>query len=343
MKSLHQILSEFIHDAEHFDIKSFGTGLIHHTYVVSRDKTPVYILQALNYQVFKNPNAISSNISILENHLQQNHPDVIFPTYVKTLSGESYCYDLYQPYRLSLFIANSHSIDSCTNPDQAFEAAFQFGKFTSLFETLNMRELQDTIPQFHDLNFRWKQFEDCLKNGNQERIHFSQSEIGIISENRFIVDDYSTLISDGSLQLRVTHHDSKISNVLFDYQNKGICVIDLDTTMPGFFISDLGDMFRTYLAEATEEEQDFEKIIVRKSYYDAIIHGYSVAMEKSLTQTEKNLLNYSGEFMIYMQALRFLTDFINNDIYYGSKYELHNFNRAKNQLKLLSEFRTLIS
>lgn len=343
MSSLHQILSAFISDANDFDIRPFGTGLIHRTYVVAKNNQPVYILQALNHHVFKNPDAIAANISEMGNYLRQNHPNEVFPGFISTLNGEFYHYDNHQPYRLSSFIKGSHTIDTCTNPEQAYEAAFQFGKFTSLFSNLNMNHLQETISQFHDLAFRWKQFEDCLEKGNHERIIISKNEINFIRQNKFIVDKYSTLISDNSLQLRVTHHDTKISNVLFDDQNKGICVIDLDTTMPGYFMSDVGDMFRTYLSEANEEEQDIEKVIARKSYYNAIIDGYSTAMSGLLLDKEKEFLQFSGECMIYMQSLRFLTDFINNDIYYGAKYELHNFNRAKNQLKLLKEFQHISS
>jgi hypothetical protein len=123
--------------------------------------------------------------------------------------------------------------------------------------------------------------------------------------------------------------------VLFDANNKGICVIDLDTVMPGYFISDVGDMLRTYLSPVSEEETDFSKIEVRDSFYSAIVAGYYAEMKDELTEVEKQHFFYAGEFMIYMQALRFLTDYFNDDRYYGSSYEGHNRNRAENQLVLL--------
>jgi hypothetical protein len=123
--------------------------------------------------------------------------------------------------------------------------------------------------------------------------------------------------------------------VLFDKNNKGLCVIDLDTVMPGYFISDVGDMMRTYLSPVSEEEKEFEKIIVRNDFFEAIIEGYGGEMNDELTTVEKDYFLFSGKFMIYMQALRFLTDYLNNDIYYGAKYEGHNLIRAKNQLTLL--------
>ncbi|HYK56947.1 MAG TPA: aminoglycoside phosphotransferase family protein, partial [Flavisolibacter sp.] len=129
----------------------------------------------------------------------------------------------------------------------------------------------------------------------------------------------------------------KISNVLFDSEGKGICVIDLDTVMPGYFISDVGDMMRTYLSPVSEEETDFSKIIIREEFYKAIVQGYYSEMKEELTETEKQYFFYAGKFMIYMQALRFLTDHINDDVYYGAKYEGHNFARAHNQVILLQQ------
>ena len=131
------------------------------------------------------------------------------------------------------------------------------------------------------------------------------------------------------------HHDTKISNVLFDKKNRGLCIIDLDTVMPSFFISDVGDMMRTYLSPVSEEEKDFSKIEVRDEFFEAIVRGYLHDMNDELSAIEKNYFVYAGKFLIYMQALRFLTDYFNNDVYYGSKYPQQNFVRANNQIVLL--------
>ena len=148
-------------------------------------------------------------------------------------------------------------------------------------------------------------------------------------------------LQDRAYQLRVTHHDTKINNVLFNEDKKGICPIDLDTVMPGYFISDLGDMFRTYLSPGSEEETDLEKIFARKDFKDAIIEGYLSQMADQLTSKEKELIPYAGEFMIFMQAIRFLSDFLNGDVYYGIRYEMNNFDRTKNQLHLLKSYQRL--
>ena len=141
---------------------------------------------------------------------------------------------------------------------------------------------------------------------------------------------------------RVTHHDTKISNVLFDGQDKGICVIDLDTVMPGYFLSDVGDMFRTYSCPVSEEEKNLYLVMVRKDFMQAIEKGYLSAMTDELSQFEKDHLYFGGEMLIYMQAIRFISDYLNNDIYYGSRYPGHNLVRTQNQVRLLEEFQKAI-
>ena len=146
---------------------------------------------------------------------------------------------------------------------------------------------------------------------------------------------FQSLQTNPSVRKRVTHHDTKISNVLFDRKGNGICIIDLDTVMAGLFISDVGDMMRTYLSPANEEVKDFNRIEVREDYFKAIVQGYLSAMHDELTADERQLFYYAGTFLVYMQAIRFLADYCNDDVYYGSRYEGQNFVRAMNQLTLL--------
>ena len=153
-----------------------------------------------------------------------------------------------------------------------------------------------------------------------------------------IVTEYEKIKMLSDFKLRFTHHDSKINNVLFDKDNNGLCVIDLDTVMPGYFISDVGDMMRTYISPVSEEEKDFSKIVIRKEYYNAIVDGYMSEMKDELTEVEKKHFFYAGKFSIYMQALRFLTDYLNDDKYYGSAYPGQNLIRASNQIVLLQKF-----
>jgi Ser/Thr protein kinase RdoA (MazF antagonist) len=332
-----QVLSKYGIHAESAAVQVFGTGLINHTWKI-RSEEKNYILQRINEQVFTNPNAIASNIQSVNIYLQQNSPEYFFVTPVVTLSGALMVHVTEAGggyYRLFPFVNGSHSKDVVQNAGQAFEAAVQFGRFTRLLSGFDAEKIHITLPSFHDLGLRYVQFEDALKTGSQERVIESKDLISSIQNQKGIVDEFTFIQMNPSFKKRVTHHDTKISNVLFDSSDKSICVIDLDTLMPGYFISDVGDMMRTYLPTVSEEEKDFSKIEVRNDVYKAIVTGYYSEMGDELSDVEKGYFFYAAKFMIYMQALRFLTDHINNDVYYGAKYPGHNFVRAGNQLTLL--------
>ena len=338
---MQEILSAFLGTNHELDTIPFGNGLIHSTYKVQNNGKSLYILQKLNTSVFKNPLDIADNLDHLSAFLVSRQQEVFFPMPMHTLKGEPYAHQQGEYYRLTPFVPNSRSFDSCNSPDEAYEAALQFGRFTSSFEGFDIRLLKPSIPGFHDLSFRWKQFNESLSNGIPERIQLAGNEIKLVMDNSHIVDRFNAVLQDRAYQLRVTHHDTKINNVLFNEDKKGICPIDLDTVMPGYFISDLGDMFRTYLSPGSEEETDLEKIFARKDFKDAIIEGYLSKMADQLTSKEKELIPYAGEFMIFMQAIRFLADFLNGDVYYGIRYEMNNFDRTKNQLHLLKSYQRL--
>lgn len=334
-----QILSAYDLNENQFKIEQVGFGLINQTWRLKNSHED-YILQRVNDNIFKKPLSIACNIGMLADYLLERYPDYLFTVPIKTkdnkgmvfLPGNGY-------YRLAHFVKQSHTIDAAESPQQAYEAAKQFGKFTKLLSNFPVEKLQITLPDFHNLSLRYNQFLEALDSGNKERIKQSAEMIDFIKANKNIVDIYVEILANPAFKLRVTHHDTKISNVLFDNNDKGLCVIDLDTVMPGYFISDVGDMMRTYLSPVTEEEKDFTKINIRADYFVAIYKGYMTEMNEELTSEEKDHFIYSGKFMIYMQAIRFLTDHLNNDIYYGAKYPDHNFARAGNQVALLSRLK----
>lgn len=315
-------------------VESLNSGLINNTWKISNGEQ--FILQRINQNVFKQPWQIAENIRTIADHLKKNFPGYLFPVPLKTVDGEEMVHDNKEEYyRLFPFIKGSHTIEVVTHPQQAFEAASQFGKFTRVLSGFEASKLHTTIPDFHNLSLRYQQFENAREHGDKERIKQAKELITAMQERYYLVTTFEKIKSDGTLKQRVTHHDTKISNVLFDANDNGICIIDLDTLMPGYFISDLGDMMRTYLSPANEEEKDFTKIIVREDYFKALVCGYLSAMGKELTKEEQQLVYFSGLFLTYMQGLRFLTDHLNKDSYYGAAYKDHNLVRAGNQMQLL--------
>lgn len=316
-------------------IQSFGSGLIHNTWKIE-DPPRQYILQRINHEVFKEPASIADNITQIASWLEKNHPEYFFVAPLRTNEGQNMVYIPGEGYfRLFPFVKDSLTHDIAQTPQQAFEAAKQFGSFTRMLNSFPVQNLKITLPDFHNLSYRYSQFEEAVRGGNQSRISESEKTIRYLYSCNDILSTYQQIVADNEFKLRVTHHDTKINNVLFDTNEKGICVIDLDTVMPGYFISDVGDMMRTYLSPVSEEEKDFDMITVRENFFYAIARGYLEEMGNELTQAEIDHFVYSGLFMTYMQALRFLTDHLNNDKYYGASYQGHNYIRAMNQVALL--------
>ena len=331
--TLRDVLHEYTINSQ-ATVTPFGSGLINNTWIVN-DAGQNYILQKINDNVFKEPAAIAFNIEYLARHQKEHHPEYKFTEPVAASNGETLVYKENGYYRMFVFIEKSHTIDVVETAQQAYEAATQFGRFTNVFNGIDVNNLKITIPDFHNLSLRYRQFFMAIENGNPGRKRAANSLISSLRHHSPIVDEYERITTGNNFVKRVTHHDTKISNVLFDENDNGICVIDLDTVMPGYFISDVGDMMRTYLSPVSEEETDFSKIGIREDFYEAIVNGYFSEMKDVLTNAERQHFFYAGCFMIYMQALRFLTDYLNNDIYYGEKYPGHNLVRAGNQEALL--------
>lgn len=334
-----EILRNYGLNPGQYEISPFGTGLINRTWRLSTPQKPCYILQQINTAIFKRPDDIADNIRNLGNYLQQHAPGYLFVGALPTRSGSDLYVDAEGRYfRLFPFIPRSHSVEVVRTPEEAFEAARQFAQFTRLLSDFDCSRLHITIPHFHDLSLRYQQFTQALATGNAQRIQETADLIDYLTKQEHLVHTFEAIRKDPGFRIRVMHHDTKISNVLFNEQDKGLCVIDMDTVMPGYFISDVGDMMRTYLSPANEEEQELSKITVRDDFFTAIARGYLGELTNELSATEKKHFVYSGKFIIYMQALRFLTDHLNNDVYYGARYEGHNFMRALNQAVLLQKF-----
>lgn len=318
-----------------------GSGLINTTWKVVT-AAGSYVLQEVNVRVFPHPEQIHANLKLLKDYLRIYAPEYPFIAPLPGINGS----DLLRlsggrVFRLFPFVEGSHTLSVATKPEQAYEAAFQFGRFTGLLDGFDAGRLQVTLPDFHNLSLRYEQFLQSLRTGNPLRIARARDLIEDLMDKEDLVHQYRSFVAGGVFPLRVQHHDTKISNVLLDANGRGIAVIDLDTVMSGYFFSDVGDMMRTYVCPVSEEESDFDHIVVREDYFTAICAGYQDAMGDLLTEAERRSFFLAGQFLIYMQALRFLTDYLNDDVYYGCSYEEQNLVRAGNQVRLLERFNGL--
>jgi len=323
------------------NITVLKSGLINQTIKVET-KDYSYIVQQINTNVFNNPHAIDENIKQIGAYLKVNFPSYTFVNLVPCKQGNTLHVIDEKYFRVFEIVNDSKTIEVVETEHQAFEAAKQFGKFTSLLHNFPLNTLQTTLPNFHNLSLRYNQFLNALKIGNKDRIMKCKSLIQSVENNVNICKKFNHFVSNKNALQRVTHHDTKISNVLFNSDDNAICVIDLDTVMPGYFLSDVGDMIRTYVSPTTEEESNFDKIFIRKEFLQAIKEGYLQEMQFVLTPFEIEHFFFGGETLIFMQALRFLTDYLNNDIYYFTTYKEQNFVRATNQIKLLHELQLSI-
>lgn len=313
------------------------SGLINHTWRITENGKD-WLLQAVNTHVFPRPDWIDENISQLSHYLQIHHPGYIFTSPVAHSGGIGILVHENITYRVFPWIAGSHAKQVLDAAAQAKEAAQCFGAFTQRLAHYPAEQLHIIIPKFHDLSYRFHQFIEALQQGMPARIAECRDAISYLQAQHALVDTYEQFIHHKEALKRVTHHDTKISNVLFDDSDKGICVIDLDTVMPGYYISDVGDMFRTYICPVAEEEADLDKVYVRKDYVEAIVEGYFAEMGTELSAFEKDHVYFGGEMLLYMQALRFLADYLQGDSYYGAKYPTQNKIRANNQIRLLQCF-----
>ena len=313
-------------------------GLINQTFDVNTAQGN-FILQSINTQVFKDPFAIDHNIKAIGQYYNTNRPDQLFTHLVPNFRGETLIACEGKQYRAFKKIEGI-ALDVLTTAAEAKEAAQQFGQFTASLTDFSIGELKVTIPQFHDLALRYHQFEQALIHGDSKRIDTAKDAILFLKSHLSYVKKWIHFTTNKEAHLRVTHHDTKISNVLFKDEN-AICVIDLDTTMPGYFISDVGDMCRTYLCLVNEACQDLNQIKVLPERWTAIQGGYLEAMGDLLTSFEKDHFVFSGQSIIYMQALRFLTDYLQLDQYYKVERPSQNLDRTLNQNQLLIEFNHL--
>ena len=322
------------------------TGHINHTYFLrinGGERPGHHVLQKINGNIFKKPEQVMENIDKVTSHIRNKYEKTgIDPlrrvlTLVPTVTDEKWFIDDKNTvWRTYLFIEKATTYDVAQSPDQAYQAAKAFGEFSSLLSDLPIDQLHETIPDFHNTPKRFEQFEQALANASPERVASAKSEIDFAKSRKGITSKLVDCLKDGSMKLKVTHNDTKLNNVMIDDRSgEGVCVIDLDTVMPGLALYDFGDCVRTATPTGEEDERNLDLIEMDINMFEALVRGYLDSAGESLSPKEIELLAFSGKLITYEIGLRFLADHLNGDVYFKTHRENHNLERARVQFKLV--------
>ena len=335
-QNLAQVASAFFEEGQLIQASPIGAGLIHHTYRLELEIKSIprlFVLQQVNHKIFSNPDAIMKNIALVNAHLSESkYPDTILEA-IRTKAGTWLHQDESGQYwRLFPYIENSTSYNQVETVAQATEAALTFGRYFYYLNTFDPQQLQETIPDFHNTPLRYQLLQQAIREDKMNRKQTCLDLIRDIQAYAWLTQELKQLNLPG----RLTHNDTKINNVLFDqHTQKGIAVIDLDTLMPGTLLTDFGDMVRTFTPTLSEESQAIEAVVLRQDIFEGLCSGFLSLLGEVLLPIEKMHLLTGAKVIIFEQALRFLTDYLQGDTYYSTQYEAQNLYRTKNQWQLL--------
>lgn len=338
-----EILNRFGIEADENEIKPIGNGHINDTFKATDRRTGrAYILQRINHNVFRDVNLLQSNIEKVTAHIRskletQGEKDIDrkVVTLVKlTDSDKTYVRNddgIY--WRVMLMIEDADTRESIT-PENARHAGVAFGRFQEMLIDMD-QEIGESIPDFHNMELRLRQLDDAIITDVAGRLDGVRNLVDELKKRANHACLAERLYRDGKLPKRICHCDTKVNNMLFDSNGEVLCVIDLDTVMPSFMFSDFGDFLRTAANKGEEDDKDLSRVEFDMDIYTAFREGYLESAGGFLTDTEIENLPYAAERFAYMQAVRFLTDYLNGDTYYHIAYPDHNLVRARAQFKLL--------
>jgi hypothetical protein len=338
---LHDLARRFLIQGDFLDAAPYGSGHINDTYCARFSQGGAlvrYIVQRINHHVFRNPVALMENLQRVTAHLQDKlagAPDVsrrrltLLPT---RQGGLWHCDEAGNFWRCYIFIEKARSFDAIKSPRQAFEAAKAFGRFQKLLSDLPAPRLHDTIPDFHHTPNRFARLEQALAADAFNRAQPARPEIQFALRRK----PMTTLLLDAHLPERVTHNDTKINNVMLDDETgEEVCVIDLDTVMPGLALYDFGDLVRTATSPAMEDERDLARVTMQFPMFEALVRGYLSTASDFLTPAERRHLVFAGKLITFEIGIRFLTDFLAGDTYFKVHRDNHNLDRCRTQFKLV--------
>ena len=318
--------------------ENYGHGHINKTFLVTTDTGHRYILQGINNGVFKNVDGLMGNIEAVTEHLlkQTNNPRRVLHL-VKTKWGKSYLHQDGAFWRIFRFVENSICLQAPETTEDFYQSAVAFGRFQQLLKDFPAHTLYETIPNFHNTADRYRFFKETLASDPLGRAASVQKEVDFILAREADAHTIVDLLDAGKLPLRVTHNDTKLNNVMLDADSrKALCVIDLDTVMPGSSLYDFGDAIRFGAATAAEDEKDLSKMEMRLDMFEAFTRGYLSACP-DLTEEERDQMPMGAKLMTLECGVRFLTDYIDGDNYFSTSYEGQNLDRCRTQLKLVAD------
>ena len=340
IENINEILSEFNIETK---TSPYGNGHINDTYLCKGHDD--YIIQRINTDIFKEPVKVMDNITAVTSHLREKiladngDPSRETLNVVKTKSGdnmyvsaEGNCYRVYE------YIKDNITKETAQTPDDLYQVGKAFGRFQNRLSDFPSESLYETIPDFHNTRKRFADFKEAVSNDICKRADSVTEEIEFALLRENITGTVVDLLDEGKLPLRVTHNDTKLNNVLFDSKtNNAICVIDLDTVMPGSLLYDYGDALRFGASSAAEDEKNLDKVYFDLDKFAAFTKGFLAELAPSITEKEKELLPFSVKLLTFECGIRFLGDYLNGDVYFKTHRPGHNLDRARTQFKLVSD------
>lgn len=347
--NLLSIVQQFQLPGQFLSIAPIEKGHINDTYILvfqqGQEKTRRYIMQRINQFVFKKPEQVMGNIELITAHLRKKilaaggDPERETLNPVSTLDGSTYYRDEEgEVWRIYLYIEGASAYEVATSQELIYRTAWAFGNFQQLLSDFPAVLLHETIPDFHNTPWRYEMFLDACERNPHGRADEARAEIEFLKQRKA---DTSLLIDQwkqGLIPLRVTHNDTKLNNVMIDdVTGEAICILDLDTVMPGLALYDFGDAVRTAAALISEDDPAWQRAGISLENFTSLVSGYLDAARGFLTDAEISALAFSGRLITLEQALRFLTDYLNGDVYYKVHRSGHNLDRARTQIRMVQD------
>ncbi|MCI9426176.1 MAG: aminoglycoside phosphotransferase family protein [Eubacterium sp.] len=340
-----QLVMQFQVEQEVASVEPYGSGHINHTYLAQMSEGKKYILQGINTTIFKDTDQLMENILNVTSYLRKEiertggDPKRETLTVVLTKDGKSYFTDEDGgKWRVYEFIEGAQTFDAVESDEDFYQSAVAFGKFQAMLANFPADTLHETIPQFHDTAKRYRDFEKAVEADVKGRAAKVEKEIAFVREHSGEVSMLHDMLAKGELPLRVTHNDTKLNNIMIDADShKAICVIDLDTVMPGLSAHDFGDAIRFGANTAAEDEPDTSKVSLSLKLFEIYVKGFLEGCGGRLTENEIKALPMGAKMMTLECGMRFLADYLEGDVYFKTSREDHNLDRCRTQFALVAD------